>query len=58
MGYTVSYFVYQIGTLITTGGFGAAAFPGLIAVGVYFGILIYLMRRNESEVSMSMGGAA
>ena len=58
MGYTVSYFVYQIGTLITTGGFGEAAFPGLIAVGAYFGILIYLMRKNESEVSMSMGGAA
>ncbi|WP_422487142.1 ferrous iron transport protein B [Gudongella sp. DL1XJH-153] len=58
MGYTVSYFVYQLGTLITTGSFGAGAFPGLIAVGIYFGILIYLMRRNESEVSMSMGGAA
>ena len=58
MGYTVSYFVYQIGTLITTGSFGAAALPGLMAVGVYFGVLIYLMRRNESEVSMSMGGAA
>ena len=32
VGFTVSYLVYQIGTLITTGSFGAGFIPGLIVV--------------------------
>lgn len=32
VGYTIAYFVYQIGTLATTGSFGAGALPGLAAV--------------------------
>ena len=41
-GFTVGFLVYQIGTLITTGAFGAGFFPGLIAVAVFAGILAVL----------------
>lgn len=41
-GYTVAFFVYQIGTLITAGSFGAGFVPGLIAVAVFAAILILL----------------
>jgi ferrous iron transport protein B len=41
-GFTVSFLTYQIGTLITTGSFGAGFFPGLIAVAIIVGILTYL----------------
>ena len=41
-GYTVGYLVYQIGTLITTGNLGAGFLPGLIAVAVIVGIVVYL----------------
>ncbi|MBM6860712.1 ferrous iron transporter B, partial [Clostridium saudiense] len=40
-GYTVSFLVYQIGTLITTGSLGTAFVPGLIVVAVIVAILIY-----------------
>ena len=38
-GFTVAYLVYQLGTLITTGAFGAGFFGGLIAVAVFVVIL-------------------
>ncbi len=41
-GFTVAYFVYQIGTLITTGSFGAGFLPGLIAVLVFAVIIAVL----------------
>ncbi len=41
-GFTVGYLVYQIGTLITTGAFGAGFVPGLIAVLAFAAILAYL----------------
>ncbi|QSX08253.1 ferrous iron transporter B [Alkalibacter rhizosphaerae] len=50
MGYTVSYFVYQIGTRITTGAFGEGALPGLMAVALIVGFIIYLMQRNEEKM--------
>ena len=39
-GYTVAFLVYQIGTLITTGNFGAGFAPGLVAVLVMVAILV------------------
>ncbi len=51
MGYTVAYFVYQIGTWLTTGQFGTGAFPGLLVIGLMVGVLVYLMRKNENEIS-------
>ena len=50
-GYTVSFFVYQIGTLITTGSFGAGFVPGLIAVAAIVGIIVYLINKNSKKVS-------
>lgn len=57
MGYTVSYFVYQVGTLITTGSLGASPLLGLIIVGIYVGTIIYLIRKNEKKVSLKIEGA-
>ena len=45
-GFTVGYLVYQVGTLVTTGGFGAGFLPGLIAVAVMAGIVCLLCARN------------
>ena len=50
-GYTVAYFVYQIGTLITTGAFGAGFLPGLIAVAVIIGTVTYLMLNSDKKIS-------
>jgi len=50
-GYTISFLVYQIGTLITTGGFGAGFIPGLIAVIVIAAIIVYLIKRNEKKMN-------
>ena len=50
-GYTVAFFVYQIGTLITTGSFGAGFVPGLIAVAAIVGIIVYLINKNSKKVS-------
>ncbi len=49
-GFTVAYLVYQIGTLITTGKLGAGFFPGLIAVAVMVGIVVYLCLRADKKV--------
>ncbi len=48
-GFTVSYFVYQLGTLITTGSLGEGFIPGLIAVLVFAGILLYLVIKNNKR---------
>ena len=48
-GFTVGYLVYQIGTLITTGSFGAGFIPGLIAVAAIVAIIVAIIlntRRN------------
>jgi len=49
VGYTVAYFVYQVGTLITAGSFGAGAIPGLLAVLCFAAIIAYLIRSNEKN---------
>ena len=48
-GYTVAFFVYQIGTLITTGSLGTAFVPGLIAVVVFAAIIIWRIRKSDQE---------
>ena len=50
-GYTVAYFVYQIGTLITTGAVGSGFLPGLIAVAVIIGIVTYLMLNSDKKIN-------
>lgn len=48
-GYTVAFFVYQIGTLITTGSFGAGFVPGLIVVLVLAAIVAALIYRTNKQ---------
>ena len=49
-GFTVGFLVYQIGTLITTGAFGAGFLPGVIAVTVMAVIVIELCIRADKAV--------
>ena len=50
-GFTVAYFVYQIGTLITTGALGAGFFPGLIAVAAIVAVIGYLCIKSDKNLS-------
>lgn len=50
-GYTIAFFVYQIGTWITTGALGTGFLPGLAAVAVFAGILAFLVRRTDKRFS-------
>ena len=50
VGYTVGYFVYQIGTLVTTGTLGKGFLPGLIAVAVFVAILVYLCMNADKKL--------
>ena len=48
-GYSVAFGVYQIGTLITTGKFGAGFVPGLIAVLVMIALVVGLIHRTNMQ---------
>ena len=50
VGFTVGFGVYQIGTLITAGSFGAGFIPGLIAVAAFAGVIVYLIRKANSDL--------
>ena len=56
MGYTLAYFIYQIGTLITTGQFGSGLILGFLIVLVYIGSIVYLIKRNNQS-RMTLQGA-
>ena len=49
-GYTVAFLVYQIGTLITTGGVGAGFIPGLIAVIAIVAVIVALINKTEKQL--------
>ena len=49
-GFIVGFLVYQIGTLITTGAFGAGFLPGVIAVAATAVIVIELCIRADKAV--------
>ena len=49
-GYTVAFFVYQIGTLITEGTVGVGFVPGLVAVLLMMGFVGYLMMLGGKKV--------
>ena len=48
-GYTVAFLVCQIGTLITTGGFGTGFAPGLIAVLAMAAVVVGLIHRTNKQ---------
>ena len=52
VGYTVSFFVYQIGTLVATGSFGAAFTAGLAAVVVMAAIITVLIINTDKKLKM------
>jgi ferrous iron transport protein B len=54
VGYTVAYFVYQTGTLFTTGSFGAGVIPGFLGVAIIAGFIVYLIRRNDSKQKIEL----
>ena len=49
-GFTVGFLVYQIGTLIVTGSFGAGFIGGLIAVLVFAAILVAMICKTNREL--------
>ena len=51
-GFTVSYLVYQIGTLITTGALGAGFLPGLIVVAAIAAVIVYLCTKAENKAAV------
>ena len=55
-GYVVAFFVYQIGTLLTEGAFGAAFVPGLIAVGAVVVTVVCLMKKADQNLAAKSGG--
>ena len=52
-GFTIGFLVYQIGTLITTGSFGAGFVPGLVAVLVMAGIVAALIHKTNTQFSVN-----
>ncbi|MGN0539731.1 MAG: ferrous iron transporter B [Candidatus Fimenecus sp.] len=50
-GFTVAYFVYQIGTLITSKTFGAGLLPGLTAVLVFAAIIVSLIINTNKKLA-------
>ena len=56
-GFTVGFLVFQIGTLITTGSFGAGFIGGLIAVLVFAAVVAFLIvkanRQLDTEYALS-----
>ncbi|OQA40395.1 MAG: ferrous iron transport protein B [Spirochaetes bacterium ADurb.Bin315] len=54
MGYVLSFFVYQVGTLVTTGSVGSGFLGGLIAVLAMIGYVVYLMKKGSSKQMIPM----
>lgn len=50
VGYSVGYLVYQIGTLVTTGSFGAGFLPGLVVVAAFAAVLVHLCLKAERDL--------
>lgn len=50
-GFTVAFFVYQIGTLLTEGTLGTGFVPGLVAVAVIVAIIVGLIRKANRNIA-------
>ncbi len=49
-GFSIGFAVYQLGTLFTTGSFGAGFIPGLIVVAVFAGVIAYLIHNTNKNL--------
>lgn len=56
VGYLLSFLVYQVGTVITTGSVGGGFIPGLVAVGAFAAVVGVLMHRGSRAVRLEMTG--
>jgi ferrous iron transport protein B len=54
VGYTLGFLVYQIGTLVTTGSFGAGFLGGLVAVAVMVAIVISLCVNADKKLKAEL----
>ena len=52
VGYTVAFLVFQVGTLVTTGSFGAGFLPGLLVVAVIAAVIAMLIRKANKEANV------
>ena len=50
-GFTVGFFVYQIGTLIVSGTVGAGFAGGLIAVICFAAVIALIIRTNNAKMA-------
>lgn len=51
-GYVLAFLVYQIGTLVTTGAFGAGFAGGMIAVALIVAIIVFLCAKADRKVKL------
>lgn len=49
-GYVVAFLIYQTGTLLTTGDFGTAFVPGLVAVAVMVAIVVLIAMNTRKRM--------
>ena len=54
VGYTLGFLVYQIGTLITTGSFGAGFLGGLLAVVIMVAIVVLLCINADKKLKAEL----
>jgi ferrous iron transport protein B len=53
LGYTLSFTIYQVGTLLTTGAFGSGFIGGIITVTIMVGIIVFLMKKGDAKVKLA-----
>lgn len=51
MGYTVSFIIYQVGMIVTTGSVSRGFVPGLIAVALMIGTVVYLVKKGDQKAA-------
>lgn len=49
IGYTVAFVIYQVGTLMTTGGLGTGFIPGLVIITGLIGCVLYLAKKGDQK---------
>ena len=53
IGFTAGILVYQLGSLLTTGSFGAGFLPGAVFVACFAGVLVALIRKSDKANALS-----
>ncbi len=51
-GFTVGFLVYQFGTLMTTGAFGAGFVGGLIAIACFAAVIVACIKSNQRKLAL------